>query len=427
MPMAQPAFDIVKAANRQPQTHLRRVADAGCGAVPRRGQIMTIRLPLFDNMERTDASSRQHDEPWFAYLNRSSHRKATRIRGRLESWFERFPVKAQDDVRGRFRGDDDHAYRGATFELLIHELITRLDCIADVHPEIRGMDSRPDFFVRHKGQCCYVEATVIDPKDSPFVPNSLEEDVVAKINTLTSSHFRIFAQVDGKLTTPLSREKATQPFTELLSGHDPDEIQDLIDSKGRFAAPSRKIEHGTWSLQGWLRPIPPEKRGDGKSRTLVIGPARCEGVDSSTPVRRAAKKKARKYGCLDAPLVVAANVRDFSFDKDDEMEALFGKERISYVEERPDRPLKISRKPDGVWIQGGYQPRYTRLAAVLIFRDIAPWNLCDAPTCLYVNPFTGDKRLPDVLYRLPHARAHEDEIQWFDGENVGQLLGVGGD
>ena len=33
---------------------------------------MTIRLPLFDDMKRTDACPRQHNEPWFAYLNRSA-------------------------------------------------------------------------------------------------------------------------------------------------------------------------------------------------------------------------------------------------------------------------------------------------------------------------------------------------------------------
>ena len=122
---------------------------------------------------------------------------------------------------------------------------------------------------------------------------------------------------------------------------------------------------------------------------------------------------------LDAPLVVAANVRDFSFDKDDVMEALFGKEQITYFEERPDFPPKLHYKPDGVWIQGGYQPRNTRLNAVLVFYNVAPWNFCDASNCLYINSFAGDTELPDVLYRFPHAKAHEGKIQRFEGENIG--------
>ena len=244
---------------------------------------------------------------------------------------------------------------------------------------------------------------VIDPRESPFARNPLEKDVVAKINELTSPHFYIFAEVRGKLSTSLSREKVTRSFAELLDAHDPDEIQRLIDREGSFAAPFKTIKSGSWSLKGWLEPIPPEKRGDDRPRTLVIGPARTEAQDSSTPVQRAVRKKAGKYGRLDTPLVVAANVLDLLLDKDAEMEALFGKEQITYFEERPDLPPKLGRKPDGVWIQGGYQPRYTRLSAVLVFRDFAPWNLCVVPNCLYVNPFTGDMKLPDVLYRLPHA------------------------
>ena len=389
---------------------------------------MTIRPLLFDDVERTDASLKQHHESLFAYLNRSRRREVIEIRGRLESWFERFPVEFQHDVQGRFCGDDDHAHQGATFELLIHELLTRLDCMIEVHPDTSGTGSRPDFLARH-GDCpFYVEATVIDPKEGLCAPNPLEEDAVAKINELTSPYFYISARVDGKLSRALSKEQIVQPFADLLEAHDPDEVQRLIDRGGPSAAPSRQIDCESWSLQGWLVPISPGKRGDGKSRTLVIGPARGGRIDSSTPIQRAVQKKAQKYGHLDAPLVVAANVRrDIFLDKAAEMEALFGKEQITFFRDRPDLPPKLGRKPDGVWIQGGPQPRYTRLTAVWIFRDIAPWNLCNAPNCLYINPFEGDIKLPDVLYRPSRASAHEDEIQWFEGENIGRLLGVGED
>ena len=389
---------------------------------------MTICPPLFDDMERTDASSKQHNEPWFAYLNRSAHRGLTEIRDRLESWFRRFPVEAQHDVRERFRRHDDTAHQGAVFELLMHELLIRLDCTVEVHPDVPGTESRPDFLACH-GDCrFYLEATVIDSKGGLCAPNPREEDAVAKINELTSPHFYIFARVNGKLSRTLSREQIVQPFADLLEAHDPDKIQRLIDEIGTFAAPSRTIKCGTWSLQGWLRPIAPEKRGDGRLRTLVIGPARSGEVDSSTPIQRAVQKKAQKYGHLDGPFVVAANVRrDIFLDKDAEMEALFGKEQITFFKDRPDLSPKLGRKPDGVWIQGGPQPRYTRLTAVWIFRDITPWNLCNAPNCLYINPFEDDMKLPDVLYRLSYARAHEDEMQWFEGGNIGRLIGVGED
>ena len=57
-----------------------------------------------------------------------------------------------------------------------------------------------------------------------------------------------------------------------------------------------------------------------------------------------------------------------------------------------------------------------------MFRDLAPWNLHHVHNCLYVNPFARDTNLPEVLYRLRHAKAHKNEIHWFEGENIGQIL-----
>ena len=212
---------------------------------------MTIHLPLFDDVNRTDARYKQPNESVFGCLNRSARRDIIEIRARLESWFERFPIEVRDDLRGRFRGDD-HAHPGAFFELLIHEVLMRLDCTLEVHPEVSGKKSRPDFLARHRDCSFYVEATVIDPSTSPFAPNPLEEDVVAKINTLTSPHFYIFAEVDGKLSRALSRNQVVPPFAKLLAAHDPDEVQRLINKKGQIATPSETIKCGTWSLEASL-------------------------------------------------------------------------------------------------------------------------------------------------------------------------------
>ena len=275
----------------------------------------------------------------------------------------------------------------------------------EVHPKIPAAQSRPDFRARHGGTSFYLEGTVIDPKDGLCSSNPLEEDALAKINELESSKFYILARVDGKLSRALKREKIVKPFAELLEAQDPDEVQRMIDIGGPYMAPSRKVKFGTWEIHGRLIPIPPDKRSDGKSRSLIIGPARGGMVDCSTPIRRAVHKKARKYGRLDGPLVVAANVRrDVFLARDSELEALFGKEQVTFYKDRPDLIPKLHHKPDGIWIQGdracGWRPRYTRLTGVWIFRDVAPWNLHTAGNCLYVNPFGGEIKFPDILHRL---------------------------
>ena len=383
---------------------------------------MTIRPSLFGEMNRTDTSPRQRSESLFSYLNRSADREATAVRARLDMWFKRFPFEACNDVRARFSKADDRAHKGAAFELFIHELLTQLGCTVEVHPSVPGKESRPDFLAHYEDCRFYVETTYIEPSTSPFARDPLEEDAVAKINSLPSPDFYLLTQVEGKLSSAPSREQVVRPFLELLAAHTPDDVQRAIDVGGPLAAPSRTVTHGSWSLQGWLVPIVPENRGSGRSRPLVIGPGRAEATDSSTPVQNAITKKANKYGHLDSPLVVAANVWDTFFGKSDEIEALFGKEQIVYYDESPELSAKLSREADGVWIQGGYQPRYTRLSAVLIFRGLVPWNLRNVPTCFYVNPFAGSMKPPTVLYRLPHAEVHMNQIRWFGGEDIGRIL-----
>ena len=218
-------------------------------------KIMTIRPSLFDEMKRTDVSRRQGSESLFACLNRSAEREATTIRARLEMWFERFPVEARNDVRARFRKDDDRAHKGAVFELFIHELLTHLGCTVEVHPSVPSKGSRPDFLAHHGDGLFYVETTHVERSASPFARDPLEGDVVAKINSVSSASFHLYGQVEGQLTSALSREQVVRPFIELLAAHDPDEVQRVIDVAGAFAAPSRTIRSGSWSLQGWLAPM----------------------------------------------------------------------------------------------------------------------------------------------------------------------------
>ena len=273
-------------------------------------------------------------------------------------------------------------------------------------------EKRPDFLAHPEHGRFYLEARAVHPTSSPATEDALEKDVVAKINTLRSSNFRIFAQVKGKLPRALSRDQVTRPFRELLETHDPDAVQRRRDESGWRAAPSRKITCGDWSLQGWLRPIPQERRGDGNPRNMIIGPARAGGVGTPTQVRRAIVDKAGRYGRLDAPLVVACNVLDPFFNcVNDELDALFGREQVEFVEEHPEFPVELTREPNGIWVGPGYKPRYTRLNAVMLFRNMTPWHLF-APVCLYLNPFVEESGLPAGLYRLPHAEVKDGKMHW---------------
>ncbi len=339
---------------------------------------------------------------------------------KYEPWFDKYPLKHQKDIRKRFRSDDDQHHGGAFFELFLHDLLTRLGFSLKIHPEITGASNTPDFLVCHGDQNFYLEATVTGQKSGPFTRNRNERDVINKLNTLTSMEFRIGIHMEGNLTTTLGKKGVVRPFKELLDKHNPDEILDLIKEKGRKAAPSRRIECGSWSLQGWLVPIPLKKRGSSRAQQLVLDSYRALWTNPVIPVRKALKKKARKYGNLDAPFVVAVNARDMFYNgKDHDLEVLFGKERLLYSRENPDLPSVPDREPNGLWSND------SRIDAVWRFQRIDSLNLShNASACLYLNPHKTNMKLPDPLFRLPHAKRYNGKIKWFDGEDLARLIGM---
>ena len=344
-----------------------------------------------------------------------------RDRGQLlqtyEMWFERYPQHAKASLRQRL-GNGDNAL-GAWFELVLHELLFQLGCKLDV-VDIDNTDKTPDFLTSHQDRSCYVEATIVNPRDNIAFIDDNFENAKDRLNTLHSPYFQIRLTVDGKLTRTLSNKELMEPFRKLLGEHDPAEVREQIALMGEYGAPYTEIKDNGWVLRGVLRPIPPE----GKHRTspgLIVEVGGIYTGDASPEVQKAVSRKAGKYGRLPAPLIVAANVLDIRFDREAEVAALFGQAQIRYFPDRPDIPDQLIRKPDGVWVKGGYKPRYTRLAGVMMFNGFLPWSP-RGTACLYVNPFANDTDLPQPLYSLPHAIDEDGRINWVEGIHIETIL-----
>ena len=371
-------------------------------------------MTLFDDTERKDLNEAPKDTSAFSVLNSYEWPDAALHRALLESWFERFPDEAKKDLRRRFRSNDDHTHESALFELFLHELLNQLGCEVVVHPEVPDSSGHPDFCVDYGTGSFYLEATTVGQQRGPFTRSANEEDVIRKLSQLTSPHFQIGVDLEGKLRRILSAKEVTRPFEELVADHHPDEVQRMIDEGGTYAAPCRRIEHGTWSLTGWLVPVPCDSRGKTDSLPLLIDRYKAKWVDSITLVRKALRDKSSKYGELDAPFMVAVGLRDvFAGGGNDEyrrridLEVLFGKE------------TRYGRAKDGIWGDG----RYTRLASVLMFRSIDLWNLPRASACVYLNPWSTDGGVVKPLSSLPWASLNNSEMQWQEGEDVAKLVG----
>ena len=128
-------------------------------------------------------------------------------------------------------------------------------------------------------------------------------------------------------------------------------------------------------------------------------------LNSDVAIRQAVLEKARSYGPLDLPYIIAVDALLDHVDDVDVANAFFGTE-IGVVSMQPDGepgPLRMTRRPDGAWATAD-GPRYTRTSGVLLGVGVTPWTLERTALCLYHNPWAARP------YRSPLTRLRQAKL-----------------
>lgn len=384
-------------------------------------------MKLFDEIHRIDKRRARYTEPDFDYLNRSARPESQRVRELLERWFEHIPSETQSDIRSRFRDKDNRQHIGAFFELYLHELLLRLEFDIEVHPQVDGESTHPDFLVMKGGKRpFYLEATIAAPSDAEAAANARKNQVYDTLNRMRSPNFFVGIRV-GDLPKVPPPGRAIRSFLERkLADLDPDEIAKRFKQDGFRAMPLWDWEHGDWRISFY--PIPKSASARGKPDIRPIG-MEMQDPDLLTPhvrIRESVSEKASKYGRLDLPYIVALNVIDeFGVDDIDIENGLFGEERVTFVLRRNDSIEQIpGRKPNGAW-WGPYGPRNKRVGAVLMAVNLDSWSLARETPILWHNPWAISV-FPEDIWSLPQlVPDHEDDrMTERAGVNCWQVLGL---
>lgn len=380
---------------------------------------MPVVTTLFDYGECADLGPAGYAEPIFHYWNRSARRIATKLRQEIESWFDRYPDQSARDLRQRFRSDDDAQHAGAFFELFLHQLLTRLGAQIEVHPAVPGTTRRPEFRVSLANVTFYMEARVVtDESKAAAAARKRTNLVYDALNDLESPDFWINVQVRGapESLVPTSRLRR---FLELkMADLDYDEINRRFSSSGL-----RELPRWPYEFEGWVVeffPIPKQgARGQRGVRPMGVQMSEWERIDPATPLREAILEKARSYGSLDLPYVIAINaIGDFISDVH-VVEALFGDE--VFVSRSESDPIHLEREPNGAWTNPSGQ--YTRVSACLIFQKLQAENFPAANVRLYHHP-RATRRLEGALFRLPEAIVTGNRLQFTEGVSLAEIFDV---
>lgn len=361
---------------------------------------------IFDRRARTDSSVAAYGERTYAFLDRVDDPAFDRVRTLLEAWYAAYPSgdsnsEARELLRSSLRSGDDDNFHSAFWELYVHESFRRLGYRATPHPEVEG-GRRPDFrFTRGDGASFVVEAKLItalgvsgtsvdgpsaallNAIESAFDPDFSIQLHYAAAGPKTPRRRAVVAPLEAWLSSLSWRELRGQPLTTL--------------PRKQFEADGASFECSAW-------PKAPQNRDDRSVSMIALHPSQ-GGVSSMRRlVLDALRSKARKYGHLGEPFVIALAASHWVSADHDFEEALYGPEIVRISPNQEEHEPELDREPRGLW-QRGRRISGTRVSAVLGAPMFSPYSIARSWPRLWTNPWAAH---PITVPELPWPRSEAD-------------------
>lgn len=374
---------------------------------------------LFEGKKRGDLDPKRSVESDWRYLDRSGRREAERVRSFLEEWFSRYPEDHRAELKARMLAYESHDNESAAFEVVLFAALTSLGCVVQVHPPLEMTCRKPDFLcTAPDGDEFYVEAVLASEfREEQKMARRRSQVAIDALGGINTANWYISISESGQPDTLPPFSRLRNEVERWLATLDPEKVRQDLQRRGAEAAPKLQWEHGGWEvdIEAW-----PSQR-DGNEP--VVG-ARAEGmrcIEAIEPVRRAILAKAKSYGALPVPFLIAVNVDALFFDKSDEMCALFGDVvHTLLVGKQGVEPVSY-RKQNGAW-RDRRGPRYTRASGVWMFNNLSPWSAAHSDGTIYFHP-CATRPLPELLRKVNHAHVGDDgKMQWLSGLSLREVL-----
>jgi hypothetical protein len=336
-------------------------------------------LNLFDDLARFDDRPGRHSEPSFAFLDRRAGSFWDRVRDELELCYAAFPEEHKPGLVSRLRKVDERQHLPAWWELYVFTLFDRLGYDIEVHPELPGSKTTPDFLITKGPTSMYVEAAVVFNGD-------LDSDawnwVCDCVNDAENHDFMVDLEIPTQGMHRPAARNIIAPLEKWLASLDADRvIEGQIEG---HPLPHTQLTVDDWVLDYTAVPVRPDRRGTPR-RLIAIYPTKPAQFSRDVEqLQKTLNKKGGKYNTLDKPLVVAITTWNL-LDEYELREALFGSIKLAVPRDHVDAAHFVHR-PDGYW-RSGADPRGSRISAVLFGDAMRAWLVASKLPELWINPW----------------------------------------
>lgn len=377
---------------------------------------------LFSSFERTDPEPSRHSESTFQFLDRCKSVAVEKIRTEIERWLTNYPAARRDELVIRFRDD----FKSPFFELLLHQLFIRQGFSVTINPDIGTRGRHPDFAIGMPDttERVMLEATLcLDDLEADSTSPRMAP-VYDAINSIDCPFCTLLiSEVTFKSPGAQPSSRRIKSFLERELGKlDPEVLLASVTQPADMPCLTFEDEYVVIDFE--LVPMKREAWGRAGSRPIGMYPTVGRWGDGKNALRRTLNAKAKRYGQISEPFVVAVNtLSPWGSEETEWTEALFGS-RQTYVKESTGEP-RIRHMQGGFWGHAE-APKCTRVSAVL-FGCALPFNVPRIRFLLFRNPWAA-RPLPSSFWRLPVADLSTgDLVKENDDISVGDILGLPAD
>ena len=201
-------------------------------------------MAVFEPWPRGDLDPARHGEPHWSYLDRSAREEFEAARERINLWFDRLCADLQPSVLQRLRSRDDQDFASAYWELVLHEVFTRLGYDVACEP-ILPNGRRIDFRVARGGSSMFVEATIARSSETERAADTRRNRIYRELDLLHSDAFMVGIEIEHAGPGDLPNVGALRSRLETwLAGLDPDAVADEWEA-------SESVPELSWEKAGW--------------------------------------------------------------------------------------------------------------------------------------------------------------------------------
>ena len=299
----------------------------------------------------------------------------------------------------------------------MHEIIIRAGHkVLEVEPELDHTGRSPDFLVETAdGDRFYLECVVATGQtDAEAAAEKRLQHALNAAETLASPHHVLSLEVQGRPSASVTTSGLRQELADWIAA-----LPQHADSKN--ADPFIFEEHGlrlTFSV--WQYHEAPRLEGE---RSVGITSFGVHSSEIGAGLRGALLRKAKRYGDLSLPYVVAVNTLELRSLERELFDVLLGTPRVVFRKYEDGRIETFDeRASDGIWTNGA-RPRKQGLSAIWSFDRLTAWNPAGRSVELVRNPW-GTYPLPAIQLHCIEWNPVDDEFKKSGETTIRELLGL---